>query len=73
MQETVIESYRSSWDDLPDEILLMIFKVLDHVGVLCSFNGLNERLTRIVRDRIFVKPLSDKSQVTCFVLTVTPM
>lgn len=53
-----MESLHYSWNDLPDEILLMIFKALNHADVLYSFYGLNERLTRIVRDRIFVEHLT---------------
>ncbi len=34
-------------EDLPDEILLIIFKNLDNCHVLYSFMGLNQRLDRI--------------------------
>ena len=59
-----MEYSRASWDDLPDEIVLMIFKELDYTDVLCSFDGLNERLTRIIRDRIVVKRLTTVERIS---------
>ncbi|CAF1196216.1 unnamed protein product [Adineta steineri] len=40
-------------NDLPDEILLMIFKKLNNVSLLCSLISVNRRLNTIVRDPIF--------------------
>ncbi len=47
----------SRWqlEDLPDEILLIIFQELDNCDVHYSFMDLNERFDRIVNDRIFTK------------------
>ena len=43
-----------SLDHFPDEILVMIFQKLNSVDALYSLFGVNERFTRIVRDRILV-------------------
>ncbi|CAF5094890.1 unnamed protein product [Rotaria magnacalcarata] len=40
-------------DDLPDEILMMIFKNMCQVDVLYSLIDVNQRLTTIVHDPIF--------------------
>lgn len=68
-----MEMKRSSvtFNDLCDEILLMIFKKLTHIDVLYSFYEVNERFTRIVRDRIFVRHLAfvehiDRELHRCF-------
>ncbi|CAF4539221.1 unnamed protein product [Rotaria sp. Silwood2] len=45
-------------NDLPDEILLIIFKKLDNLEVLYSFQGVNERLNKIIHDPIFTCRLS---------------
>jgi hypothetical protein len=45
-------------NDLPDEILLIILKELDNLEVLYSFQGVNERLNKIIHDRIFTSRLS---------------
>ncbi|CAF2143390.1 unnamed protein product [Rotaria magnacalcarata] len=45
-------------NDLPDEILLIIFKKLDNLEVLYSFQGVNERLNKIMHDPIFTSRLS---------------
>ncbi|CAF4092199.1 unnamed protein product, partial [Rotaria sordida] len=45
-------------DDLPDEILLIIFQKLNNCDVLYSFMGLNERLDTILYDKIFTRNLS---------------
>ena len=47
-----------SLNDFPDELLLMIFQKLANIDVLYSLFGVNQRFTRIVRDRIFVKHLT---------------
>ncbi|CAF1589247.1 unnamed protein product [Rotaria magnacalcarata] len=44
--------------DLPDEILLIIFKNLDNLEVLYSFEGVNERLNKIIHDPIFTRHLN---------------
>jgi hypothetical protein len=45
-------------DDLPDEILLIIFKNLDNCEVLYSFIGLNKRFDTIIKDTIFTRNLT---------------
>ncbi|CAF3909154.1 unnamed protein product [Rotaria sp. Silwood1] len=45
-------------NDLPDEILMMIFKKLDNFDVLYSLIGVNKRLDTIVKDSIFTECLS---------------
>jgi len=44
-------------DDLPDEILIHIFKKLYNIEVLYSLIGVNQRLNRIVHDTIFTRNL----------------
>jgi hypothetical protein len=44
-------------DDLPDEILMYIFKKLYNDEVLYSLMGVNQRLNRIVHDTIFTRNL----------------
>ena len=44
--------------DLPDEILMTIFKKLNNVAVLYSLIGVNLRLNRILRDPIFTSRLT---------------
>ncbi|CAF4929227.1 unnamed protein product, partial [Rotaria sp. Silwood1] len=45
-------------DNLPDEILLIIFQKLHNCDVLYSFIGLNKRLDTIVNDTIFTRNLT---------------
>jgi hypothetical protein len=45
-------------EDLPDEILLIIFQKLHNCDVLYSFMGLNKRLDTILNDRIFTRNLT---------------
>ena len=45
-------------NDLPDEILLIIFQKLNNCDVLYSFMGFNERLDTILYDRIFTRNLT---------------
>ncbi|CAF3890248.1 unnamed protein product [Rotaria sp. Silwood1] len=45
------------FDDLPDEILIYIFKKLYNVEVLYSLMDVNQRLNRIVHDTIFTRDL----------------
>jgi hypothetical protein len=42
-------------DDLPDEILMYIFKKLYNDEVLYSLMDVNQRLNRILHDRIFTR------------------
>ena len=44
--------------DLPDEVLLIIFKKLDNVQVLYSLMGINKRLDKILHDSIFTTSLT---------------
>ncbi len=44
--------------DLPDEILLIIFKKLNNLEVLYSFQGVNEQLNKIIHDPIFTSHLN---------------
>jgi len=44
-------------DDLHDEILMYIFKKLNNDEVLYSLMGVNQRLNRIVHDKIFTRHL----------------
>ncbi|CAM4949990.1 unnamed protein product [Rotaria socialis] len=45
-------------NNLPDEILLIIFKKLDNLEILHSFQGVNERFNKIIYDPIFTSRLS---------------
>ncbi len=45
-------------NDLPDEILLLIFKNLNNLEVLYSFQGVNDRLNKIIQDPIFTNRLN---------------
>jgi hypothetical protein len=45
-------------NDLPDEILIYIFKKLSNAEVLYSLLGVNKRLNKIVHDSIFTNKLS---------------
>ncbi|CAF0734993.1 unnamed protein product [Adineta steineri] len=45
-------------NDLPDEILLIIFKQLDNLELLYSFHDVNERLNKILHDPVFTSHLS---------------
>ncbi|CAF4106632.1 unnamed protein product [Rotaria magnacalcarata] len=45
-------------NDLPDEILLIIFKKLDDLEILYSFQGVNERFNKIIYDPIFTSRLN---------------
>ncbi|CAF3471436.1 unnamed protein product [Rotaria socialis] len=44
--------------DLPDEILMIIFKKLDNFDVLFTLHGVNERLNRLIKDSIFTSRLT---------------
>ena len=45
-------------NDLPDEILLIIFKQLNNLELLYSVHGVNERLNKIIYDPIFTSRLN---------------
>ncbi|CAF5166905.1 unnamed protein product, partial [Rotaria sp. Silwood1] len=45
-------------NDLPDEILIYIFKKLSNGEILYSLSGVNKRLNKIVHDSIFTNDLS---------------
>ncbi|CAF3201049.1 unnamed protein product [Rotaria sp. Silwood2] len=45
-------------NDLPDEILIYIFKKLSNAEILYSLSGVNKRLNKIVHDSIFTNDLS---------------
>ena len=45
-------------NDLPDEILTIIFKKLNNLEVLYSLQGVNQRLNKIIRDQIFASRLN---------------
>jgi len=45
-------------NDLPDEILLIIFKKLNNLELLYSFQGVSERLNKILHDSIFTSRLN---------------
>jgi hypothetical protein len=45
-------------NDLPDEILLIIFKKLNNVEALSSLFNVNKRLNKIVHDSIFTSDLT---------------
>ena len=44
--------------DLPDELLLMIFKSMNNVQLLYSIAGVNSRLDRTIFDPIFTRNLT---------------
>ncbi|CAF4020679.1 unnamed protein product, partial [Rotaria sordida] len=45
-------------NDLPDEILMIIFKKLNNIDILYSFYGANQRLNKIIHDPIFTSRLT---------------
>ncbi|CAF4820389.1 unnamed protein product [Rotaria sp. Silwood1] len=45
-------------NDLPDEILMIIFKKLNNLDILYSFHGVNKRLNKIIQDPIFTSHLT---------------
>jgi len=53
-----MEYSRIQLNDLPDEILMIIFKKLANADVLYSLSGVNKRLNRIVHDSVFTNDLS---------------
>ena len=55
--QTNMEHLSVELSDLPDEILIHIFQQLQNDEVLYSLLGVNQRLNRIVHDRIFTSDL----------------
>ncbi len=53
-----MERLLAELNDLPDEILLIIFKKLNNASLLYSLIGVNKRLNTIVRDPIFTSHLT---------------
>lgn len=45
-------------NDLPDELLMIIFKKINNAEVLCSLFGLNQRLDSFLQDSTFTSRLS---------------
>ena len=45
-------------NDLPDEILLHIFRKLNNIHLLSSLQNVNQRLNRIIHDSIFTSQLA---------------
>jgi len=45
-------------NDLPDEILMIILKKLNNFDILYSFQGVNQRLNKILQDPIFTSHLT---------------
>jgi hypothetical protein len=52
-------------DDLPDEILLIIFKNLNNIDLLYSLIGVNKRLNKIVHDSMFTNSLTLFGSLLC--------
>jgi hypothetical protein len=53
-----MESSCIGLNNLPDEILMIIFQKLNNIDVLYSFHGVNQRLNKIIHDRIFTNHLT---------------
>jgi hypothetical protein len=53
-----MECFNIEFNDLADELLLIIFKNIDNVDVLYSLYGINKRFNKIIRDSIFTSNLS---------------
>ncbi|CAF1451780.1 unnamed protein product, partial [Rotaria sordida] len=45
-------------NDLPDEILMIIFKKVNNFHILYYFQGVNQRLNKIIQDPIFISHLT---------------
>ncbi len=56
-RQTKMKDLLVKLDDLPDETLMYIFKKLNNDKVLYSLMGVNQRLNRIVHDKIFTRHL----------------
>ncbi|CAF4143560.1 unnamed protein product, partial [Rotaria sordida] len=55
--------------DLPDELLLSIFKKLENVEILYSLMDINKRLNQIVSDPIFTREITLMKQIAPVKLT----
>ncbi|CAF3395204.1 unnamed protein product, partial [Rotaria sp. Silwood2] len=55
--------------DLPDEILLMIFKKLENVEIFYSLMDINMRLNQIVSDPIFTSQITLMKRISPLLLT----
>ncbi|CAF4265745.1 unnamed protein product [Rotaria sp. Silwood2] len=53
-----MEGLPAKLNDLPDEILFLIFKKLDNIEVLYLFIGVNKRFNKLVHDSIFTNHLT---------------
>jgi hypothetical protein len=53
-----------SINDLPDEIILMIWNKLNNIDVLYSFVGVNQRLDNLVRDPIYTRSIQLTETIT---------
>ncbi|CAF3407169.1 unnamed protein product [Rotaria sp. Silwood2] len=53
-----MENSRIQFNNLPDEILMIIFKKLTNMAVLYSLIDVNKRLNKIVRDTAFTNRLT---------------
>jgi hypothetical protein len=53
-----MEYSRIGLNDLPDEILMIIFQNLNNIDVLYSLQGVNQRLNKITHDPIFISHLN---------------
>ncbi|CAF1265257.1 unnamed protein product [Adineta ricciae] len=51
----LIRSFDVNFNDLPDEILLMIFQFLNYIDIVYSFYNLNDRFNRIIRDPVLTR------------------
>ena len=80
-----MEHSNTQFDDLPDEILLLILKNLFNVEVLYYLTDVNDRLKRIAHDPILTRYLSlmkyfsnvvidplSESMLDCFCLKILP-
>jgi hypothetical protein len=52
-------------NDLPDEILLIIFKNLNNINLLYSLIGVNKRLDEIAHDSMFTNSLTLFGSLLC--------
>jgi hypothetical protein len=60
-----MESSCIGLNNLPDEILMIVFQKLNNVDVLYSFHGVNHRLNKIIHDSIFTNRLSFVQRLKC--------
>ncbi|CAF5186028.1 unnamed protein product, partial [Rotaria magnacalcarata] len=53
-----MENSCNQFNELPDEILMIIFKKLYNIDILYSLLGVNKRLNKIVKDFVFTSCLT---------------